>query len=148
MMGGGYGPGNMHGWGGGSGAVQWNCPAFGQNDGSGPAGRQGEGYGPGYECGVRRWPWHDAGVRTRLRPPRCPASQCSERNQTLNLSTDDVKGRMERWLNWRGNARLKVGEVKEKDADTITADIVTKDNSLVERFIVDRHNGVYRQDNS
>ena len=55
---------------------------------------------------------------------------------------------MERWLTWRDNPRLKVGEVKEKDADTITADIVTKDNSLVERFIVDRHTGVYRQDNS
>jgi len=46
------------------------------------------------------------------------------------------------------NPRLKVGEVKEKDADTITADIVTLDNSLVQRFIVDRHTGALRQDNS
>ncbi len=37
----------------------------------------------------------------------------------------------------------KVGEVKEKDADTITADVVTKDNSLVQRFIVDRHTGEF-----
>ena len=54
---------------------------------------------------------------------------------------------MERWLAWQGNQRLKLGEVKEKDADTITADIVTKDNSLVERFIVDRHTGFIRRDN-
>ncbi len=52
------------------------------------------------------------------------------------------------WLTWRGNERLKVGEVKEKDADTITAEIVTKDNSLVERFIFDRHTGFTRRDNS
>ena len=65
-------------------------------------------------------------------------------NQPLNLTTDDVKSRMERWLAWQGNQRLKLGEVKEKDADTITADVVTKDNSLVQRFIVDRHTGNYR----
>jgi hypothetical protein len=56
-----------------------------------------------------------------------------------------VKSRMESWLARRDNPRLKVGEVKEKDADTITADIVTKDNSVVERFVVDRHTGTYRQ---
>ena len=55
---------------------------------------------------------------------------------------------MERWLAVRGNARLKVGEVKEKDANSITADIVTKDNSVVERFIVNRHTGVISRDNS
>jgi hypothetical protein len=79
----------------------------------------------------------------------CPGfAQGAPGTQALNLTTDDVKNRMERWLAWRGNPRLKVGEVKEKDADTITADIVTKDNSLVERFIVDRHTGFYRRDNS
>jgi hypothetical protein len=41
----------------------------------------------------------------------------------------------------RGNSRLKVGEVKEKDNDTVTVDIVTKDNSLVQRYQVNRHIG-------
>lgn len=62
----------------------------------------------------------------------------------LNLSTDDVKSYFERAIAWQGNPRLKVGEVKEKDADAIVADIVTKDNSLAERFIVNRHSGVFR----
>jgi hypothetical protein len=62
----------------------------------------------------------------------------------LNLSTDDVKSYFERSIAWQGNSRLKVGDVKEKDADAIVADIVTKDNSLVERFIVNRHNGLFR----
>lgn len=50
----------------------------------------------------------------------------------------------EHWLAWQGNPRLKVGDVKEKDADTIMADILTKDNSLVQRFVVNRHNGYLR----
>ena len=62
----------------------------------------------------------------------------------LNLSTDDVKKHLDRRIAWEGNPRLKVGDVKEKDADTIVADIVTKDNSLVQRFVVNRHNGFFR----
>ena len=139
---GGYGPGygHMGGWGGGAG--QWNCPAFTQGDGSGPAG----GYGPGYH--MRGWGGgYGPGMMQGYGPGYGPRAGV-QGNQNLNLTTDDVKSRMERWLDARGNARLKLGEVKEKDADTITAVIVTKDNSVVERFIVDRHTGFTRPDNS
>ena len=44
----------------------------------------------------------------------------------------------------QGNSLLKVGDVKEQDADTIVADIDTQDNSLVQRFVVNRHTGFYR----
>ncbi len=62
----------------------------------------------------------------------------------LNLSADNVKDELDRRLSWEGNPRLKVGNVAEKDADTIVADVVTKDGSLVQRFIVNRHNGYWR----
>ena len=62
----------------------------------------------------------------------------------LNLSTDNVKTYLDRWIAWQGNSRLKVGDVKERDADTIVADIVTKDNSPVQRFVVNRRNGFFR----
>jgi hypothetical protein len=62
----------------------------------------------------------------------------------LNLTIDDVKNYLGRWIAWQGNSRLKVGDVNEKDADTIVADIVTKDNSLVQRFVINRHNGYFR----
>jgi hypothetical protein len=146
---GGYGPGygHMGGWGGGPGpgAGQWNCPAFGQANASGP------GYGPGYH--MRGWgggygPGMMQGYGYGPRNGPAYNRGDAQGNQTLNLTTDDVKARMENWLAVRGNARLKVGEVKEKDADSITADIVTKDNSVVERFIVDRHTGVISRDNS
>ncbi len=149
MMGGnGPGYGHMRGWGGGPGAGPGNCPGYGQNDESGSAGRQGEGYGPGY--GHMRG-GYGPGMMQGYGPgygPRGAIQGDQNANQNLNLTTDNVKARMERWLAWRGNARLKVGEVKEKDADTITAEIVTKDNSLVERFIVDRRTGFTRRDNS
>ena len=58
-----------------------------------------------------------------------------------DLSADDVRARIERSLKWHGNERLKVGEVKELDDDTIVAEIVTQDDSLVDRFKVNRHTG-------
>lgn len=156
MMGG-YGPGyHMRGWGGGPGAGQWNCPAFAQGAGPGPADG---GYGPCYH--MRGWregngPGMMRGYGYGHGPgmmwgygygPGYDRSDAQEKKD-LNLTTDDVKTRMERWLARRDNPRLKLGEVKEKDADLITADVVTKDNSLVDRFIIDRHTGLVRRDNS
>lgn len=61
--------------------------------------------------------------------------------RTTDLSSDDVKSMLERWINWQGNPRLKVGDVKEQNDDVIVADIVTQDGSLVDRLKVDRHTG-------
>ncbi len=149
MMGG-YGPGDGHmgGWSGVPGQGQWNCPTFGQvnQTGSGPTENQGQGYGPGYH--MRGWGGGNGPGMMQGYGPGYDRRADTQRNQSLNLSIDDVKSRMERWLARRDNPRLKLGEVKENDADTITADIVTKDNSLVDRFIVDRHTGFVRPDNS
>lgn len=62
----------------------------------------------------------------------------------LKLSVDSAKSYLDRWISWQGNPHLKVGDVKEKDADTIMADIVTQDNSLVQRFAIDRHSGFFQ----
>ena len=60
---------------------------------------------------------------------------------STHLSNDDVRHFLEHRLARRGNKRLKVGEVKEEGKDSIVADIVTVDDSLVERLKVDRHTG-------
>ncbi len=60
--------------------------------------------------------------------------------RTLNLSVDDVRNYLSLRLDRLNNKRLKVGDVKSDDG-TITADIVTVDNSLVQRLKVDRHTG-------
>jgi len=63
----------------------------------------------------------------------------------LNLTTDQVKKLADAALILTGNPRLKVGTVKEKDADTITVDIVTTDNALVLRRDIDRDSGRVRR---
>jgi hypothetical protein len=59
----------------------------------------------------------------------------------LNVTVKDVRLFMEKRLERLGNKRLKVGPVKKADERTITADIVTVDNSLVRRFTVDSTTG-------
>lgn len=67
------------------------------------------------------------------------------RPANLNLSPDDVRISLERWLAMSGNAAVKVGTVTAKDASTVTAEIVTVDkNEVVQRFSVDRNSGIYR----
>ena len=58
----------------------------------------------------------------------------------MNLSVEDVSGYLTVQLDQLNNKRLKLGEVKSEDG-TITADIVTVDNSLVQRLKVNRHTG-------
>jgi hypothetical protein len=153
MMGGGYGAGMMggNGPGGGYGPGMMGGNGPGGGNGGGP-GYHVRGYGPGMMGG------NGPGYGRMGGGPGawiCPAfaqgngpNGNAQGNQDLNLTTDQVKTRMERWLAWRGNPHVKLGDVKEQDANTITADVVTKDNSLVEHFVVDRHNGFVRRDNS
>jgi hypothetical protein len=58
----------------------------------------------------------------------------------MNLSVDDVRGYLASRLERLNNKRLKVGDINSGDG-TITADIVTVDNSLVQRLKVDRYTG-------
>ena len=90
------------------------------------------GYGPGYGYGMM-------GGDLATFSPGWNTSRTD-----LNLSTDDVRSYFERSIAWQGNPRLKVGEVKEQDVDTIVVDVVTRDNSLVQRFTINRHNGRFR----
>lgn len=58
----------------------------------------------------------------------------------LNLTADDVRSYLAFRLEQLKNKRLKVGDTKVEDGAVI-ADIVTLDNSLVQRLKVDRHTG-------
>jgi hypothetical protein len=72
------------------------------------------------------------GFGTRVTPPR-------------DLSVDDVRHFLEHRLAHQGYKRLKVGTIKEKDKDTVAADIVTADGSLVQRLEVNRHTGIMKE---
>jgi len=64
----------------------------------------------------------------------------------MNLSVEDVRGYLALRLERLNNKRLKVGDLKA-DEKTITADIATVDNSLVQRLKVDRHTGAIEYEN-
>lgn len=65
----------------------------------------------------------------------------------LNLSVNDVKADIDRWLSMSRNPHVKLGSVTQKDEHTIVAEILTTDkDALVQRFAVDRSTGVYRSE--
>ena len=64
----------------------------------------------------------------------------------MNLSVEDVRGYLAVQLDRLNNKRLKIGDIKSDDG-TVTADIVTIDNSLVQRLKVDRHTGAIEYQN-
>lgn len=64
----------------------------------------------------------------------------------MNLSVDDVRAYLASQLDRLDNKRLKLGDIKAGDG-TITAEIVTVDNSLVQRLKVDRHTGAITYEN-
>jgi len=64
----------------------------------------------------------------------------------MNLSVDDVRGYLTSQIDRLGNKRLKVGNVNA-DGGAITAEVVTVDNSLVQRMKVDRSTGNIQYEN-
>jgi hypothetical protein len=73
------------------------------------------------------------------RPEQARGAQGKTRD--LALTADQARKLAEARLILRANPHLKIGAVKEKDADTITVDIVASDNSLVREETIDRHTG-------
>lgn len=123
MMGQGYGPGA--GWGGGQGYGPGMMGWGGGGQGYGP-GWMMRGYGGGYGQG------YGPGMMYGYGPGQANQSD-------LNLTADQVKQYLGQMIR---NPNLKVGEVKEKDADTIVAEVITKDkDALVQRLQFNRHNG-------
>ena len=62
-------------------------------------------------------------------------------DRALDLSADEVRTLIEARMIMRGNDRLKVGKITQKDDQTYLVDIVTVDDSLVRQIEVDKNNG-------
>jgi hypothetical protein len=122
------GPGMM-----GQGGGPWNMGPgmMGQGRGNWGPGMMGQGFGPG---GMGPWMMGRGG--------RGMMGGCNYLPlPTRELTVDDVKKTRSARLESGGNKRLKLGEVKDGGADSVLADIVTVDNSLVERIKVDKKTG-------
>ena len=131
-MGRGYGQ-NM-----GPGYGQYMGPGYGMGQGMRPGYGQyrGPGYGMGPGYGQNMGPGYGQGMG-----PGYGMGQGMMQPLPDDLTAAEVKHMMEHRLAWQGNPNVKVGKVEEKNADTIVAEIVTQDGSLVQKFEVDRHTG-------
>ena len=97
------------------------APAYARGPGMGP-GMMGQGMGPGQQA---------------YGPGNCPGVAAAGQEVTVETVTKLLEGRIAH----SGNDRLKVGKVEAADDKTITAEIVTKDGSLVQKFAFDKATG-------
>ena len=112
------------------------CPMMGSKMGQ-RGGMMGQGMGPGSMHG---------GMGPGMMQGGMGALFGSRVTPMMNLSAEDVRGYLGGQLDRLDNKRLKVGDIKV-DNGPITADIVTVDNSLVQRLKVDRHTGAIEYPN-
>ena len=133
---GGHGPGIMgpgmgHGYG---------MMGYGRGMGHG-YGMMGHGHGMSQGHGMG----HGHGMMGRGGKSGCGPGAMGGSSVDKELGVEDVTKILEGRLAWRGNDRLKVGKVEEKDEKTIIAEIVTVDDSLVKRLEFDRRTGRHRR---
>lgn len=72
-----------------------------------------------------------------------PCGQGEQSAVDRNLSVDDVRGIIESRLKMHDNDRLKVGKVETSGQDTIVAEIVTVDDSLVHKIEFNTKTGAH-----
>jgi|GEM_PF-474788 len=60
------------------------------------------------------------------------------------MSKADVRLQLEQWALWYGNPDLKVGRIIVKDQDTFVAEIVTKNNLVLQLIEINRRTGWMR----
>ena len=126
---------------------QGGCPMMGGMTGQGKQGMMGQGtMGPGMMQGGMGQGMMQGGMGPGMMQGGMGALFGSRVTPMMNLSADDVRGYLAVQLDRLNNKRLKVGDIKADDG-TITADIVTVDDSLVQRLKVDRHMGLIEYPN-
>jgi hypothetical protein len=140
----GMGPGMM----GGGGYGGWYCPYCGQRMGQGGGygmgpgmmggGMMGHGMGPGMMGPGMMGPGY-RGYGPQHAPPPGPQYQQPQKP----MEEKDAKAIVENYLASMRNPNLKLGKIKDV-GNVFEAEIVTKDNSLVDKILVDKYTGWMR----
>jgi hypothetical protein len=125
-----YGP--YQGYGYGMGPGMMGGQGYGYGMGPGMMGGRGYGYGmgpgmmgPGYGYGPnQQYPYAQ-------QQPQKP------------IDKDQAKSMVENYLSSTGNPNLKLGAVKD-EGQNFEADVVTKDNSLADKILIDKNTGWMR----
>jgi hypothetical protein len=102
-------------------------------------GMRGRGWGHGYGMGPGMMGPGYQGYGPQYGPPSGPQYQGPQEP----LKEKDVKAMLENYVQSTRNPNLKVGKIEEKDAH-FEAEILTKENSLVDKILVDKNTGWMR----
>jgi hypothetical protein len=108
--------------------------------GRGP-GMMGPGYGYGYGMGpgMMGRPAYQGGYGPQYGPPA--GSQYQQEGKPL--TEKDVKAMVENYIQSTRNPNLKLGKITDKD-HYFEAEVLTKDNALVDKILVDKQTGWMR----
>jgi hypothetical protein len=115
---------------------QGRGPRSGYGYGRGP----GSGYGYGYGMGPGMMGY---GYQGGYGPQYSPPAGSQYQQQTKPLTEKDVKAMLENYIQSTRNPNLKLGKITEKD-HYFEAEILTKDNALVDKIVVDKQTGWMR----
>lgn len=129
--------------------AQMGSGMMGQGGRMGQGGMMGQGYGPGpgygmSQGGMGRGYGMQPGMTDQGYGRGPGYGQGNQYQQTQKpLGEKDVKPRVENYLKSTRNPNLKMGKVEDKGS-TFEAEIVTKDNSLVDKIAIDKETGAMR----
>ena len=113
---------------------------YAQPMGPGMIGQRG-GWGPGYGPPQQRGWYCPRGGSWGMGPGYGYGPQYEQPQKPLKKS--DAEAMVKNYLSSVGNPNLKLGKIEEK-GNAFEANIVTKDNSLVDKIVVDKNTGWMR----
>jgi len=133
--------GSYQGYGYGMGPGMMSGRGYGYGMGPGMMGGRGYGYGMGPGMMGGRGYGHGMGPGYGYEPNE-PYPYGRQQPQKP-LDKDQAKTMVDNYLKSTGNPNLKLGDIKD-EGQYFEADIVTKDNSLVDKILVDKDTGSMR----
>jgi len=149
-QGGGYGmgPGMMGGRGYGYGMGPGMMGGQGYGYGMGPGMMGGRGYGYGMGPGMMGGRGYGYGMGPGMMGPGYgygPNQQYpyAQQQPQKPIDKDQAKSIVENYLKSTGNPNLKLGDIKD-EGQNFEADVVTKDNSLADKILIDKNTGWMR----
>jgi len=144
----GMGPGMMGGQGYGYGMGPGMMDGQGYGYGMGPGMMGGQGYGYGMGPGMMGGRGYGYGMGPGMMGPGYgygPNQQYpyAQQQPQKPIDKDQAKSMVENYLSSTGNPNLKLGAVKD-EGQNFEADVVTKDNSLADKILIDKNTGWMR----
>jgi len=125
----------------------WYCPNCGSYQGGGygmgPGMMGGRGYGYGMGPGMMGGQGYGYGMSPGQGYGPNQQNPYAQQQPQKPIDKDQAKSMVENYLKSTGNPNLKIGDIKD-EGQNFQADVVTKDNSLADKILIDKNTGWMR----